>query len=141
MQQQYPGWRPSPPPTAPPPAPGPPAAASPAPAPRRRGRRLLIGGLVVAGLAVAAGFGVQALVASSTAAPLLDGRALERGVEQILVDEYGLARPEWITCPDGQPVHTDAVFDCTTRSKLGLTKPVKIKITTPAGDYMVGKPG
>lgn len=137
MQQQFPGWS-APQPAMPPVTPGPPPG-GPGPAPRRRGRRLLIVGLV----AVVLGIGVVVVVLAITGAsrpPVLDGRAVEGGVAQILA-EYGTATPESITCPDGQEVRPGATFECTARTKLGMAKPIRIEVTSNAGDYLVGKPG
>lgn len=145
--QQYPyGWPPpqqgaSPRPPAPHGAPPPPSPPPPQPqAPRRRGRRLVIAGLTAAGLGASAVAGVTVVVGLMDQVPVLDGRAVETGVKQVLA-EYGTATPESITCPDGQEVRPGATFTCSVRNKLGLAKPVRIEITSAAGDYLVGKPG
>ncbi|UGT62941.1 DUF4333 domain-containing protein [Nocardia asteroides] len=93
---------------------------------------LVVGGLVVVGLIVA-------LVLAVTATDKLDQAAVQDGVEKVLGDSYGIQDVGSVSCPSGQKVEVDAVFQCTVDVS-GEQKTVQVKITRDDGTYEVGRP-
>ena len=69
---------------------------------------------------------------------VLDANAVQDGVQQVLTQDYGL-EVESVTCPEGQQVVPDATFECTAVAD-GEQVAVPIKITSPEGNYEVGRP-
>ncbi|MCP2277993.1 protein of unknown function [Nocardia amikacinitolerans] len=70
---------------------------------------------------------------------LLDQVDLQRGVQLVLIDSYGMDDVRDVRCPSGQTVTVDATFDCLV--KVGSTqKSVSVTITDTDGTYEVGRP-
>ncbi|MCX2950278.1 DUF4333 domain-containing protein [Lentzea sp. NEAU-D7] len=65
--------------------------------------------------------------------------AVERGVVQVLEDEYKISDVGLASCPGGQVVAPETSFFCTVRIG-GRTKSVKIVVKSFDGEYEVGQP-
>ncbi|WP_431957241.1 DUF4333 domain-containing protein [Nocardia lijiangensis] len=69
----------------------------------------------------------------------LDQVDLQRGVQLVLIDSYGVDDVRDVRCPAGQTVIVGATFDCLV--KVGSTqKSVAVTITDSDGTYEVGRP-
>ena len=67
-----------------------------------------------------------------------DTAAVEDGVRQILVQEYGL-QVDAVSCPPDQPVEPGAQFTCTATAD-GEQTQVEITVRTEDGEYEVARP-
>ncbi|MFS8099237.1 DUF4333 domain-containing protein [Lentzea alba] len=66
-------------------------------------------------------------------------KSVERGVVQILEDEYKISGVGVARCPEGQAVEPGTSFDCTVEVG-GQVKTVEIRVKTADGEYEVGQP-
>ncbi|MEV6767008.1 protein kinase [Nocardia sp. NPDC051030] len=69
----------------------------------------------------------------------LDNKAVQKGVQKVLKDSYGIKDAQNISCPSGQKVVVGHTFDCTLKIG-GADKKVTVKITKADGTYEVGRP-
>lgn len=110
-------------------------------APRRSRTPLLVGGVVVALLAVGA---VLAFVAPGFLnTTVFDQAALQSGVQRVLVEDYGYPTVGEVTCGDPAQgpirVTAGASFTCSTTID-GAPAVVPVTITSGGGDYEVSRP-
>ena len=109
---------------------------------RRRSRLpLLIGGIVLALLAVGA---VLAFVwPGFLNTTVFDQAALQSGVQRVLVEDYGYPVVGEVTCGEAAAgpirVVTGTTFTCTTTID-GATAVVPVEVTSDTGDYEVSRP-
>ncbi|WP_431970616.1 DUF4333 domain-containing protein [Nocardia sp. bgisy134] len=69
----------------------------------------------------------------------LDQMDLQRGVQLVLIDSYGMDDVRDVRCPGGQTVVLGATFECLV--KVGsMQKSVSVTITDSDGTYEVGRP-
>lgn len=110
---------------------------------RRRSRLpLVVGGIVVALLAVGA---VLAFVwPGFLNTTVFDQAALQSGVQRVLVEDYGYPVVGDVTCGEAGAgpirVVTGTSFTCTTTID-GTPSVVPVTVTSDTGDYEVGRPG
>ncbi len=70
---------------------------------------------------------------------VLDAGAVEKGVERILVDSYGIAGVESVACPSGEAVEQGNTFTC--RVVVGGRRAnVEITVRNSRGSYEVSRP-
>lgn len=118
------------------PGPQPPPPASPRRARRTRWRWATAvagaGALVIA----------AAVVSTVGTRTVLDGRAVERDVTRVLVEDYALPQPKHVTCPPAPTVTPGETVTCeVTSSTSKLIKRLVLVITGDDGSYLVGMPG
>lgn len=70
---------------------------------------------------------------------VLDARAVQKGVERILVDSYDIQGVESVRCPSGQPVRKGTTFTCQVTID-GRHAEVEITIRNSEGSYEVSHP-
>ena len=68
-----------------------------------------------------------------------DNSAVERGVQSILTENYGIENVTAVSCPAGQEVKTGNTFDCTATID-NQQKTVTVTVKTDDGEYEVGQP-
>lgn len=91
---------------------------------------------------IGAGAAAAVVLANTVfASAVLDGRALERDVTQVLVKDYGQPQPKDMECPPSLDVEVGATVHCSLTTQAGLVRTVPIKITSADGHYRVGIPG
>ncbi|MGH3611212.1 MAG: DUF4333 domain-containing protein [Pseudonocardia sp.] len=110
-----------------------------APDPAARNKSALpwiIGAMVVVlGLVAVLGFVTPAFLVSR----VFDQAALQQGVQQVLIESYGIAGVESVTCEAGVEVTAGESFECAAVVE-GEDVTVPIRITSATGDYEVGRP-
>lgn len=112
-------------------------AFTPATPQRSRGRIVIAGitamVLIAAGGAAAWQFGLIHF------SDVLDEKALETGVKQVLTNNYGEADVTGVDCPSGQQVTPGHRFSCTVEID-GKTKEVAIRVLNGKPEFEVGAP-
>jgi uncharacterized protein DUF4333 len=89
------------------------------------------------GLLVIAGGVVAALLLTSKTT--FDNSAVQRGVQTILTDSYGIDKVSNVSCPAGQEVKVGKTFDCTVTID-NQQRTVTITVKSDQGDYEVSQP-
>lgn len=92
------------------------------------------------GLLVIAGGVVAALVLTGALGKTtFDNSAVQRGVQQILTDSYGIDKVSNVSCPAGQEVKVGKTFDCSVTID-NQQRAVTITVKSDKGDYEVSQP-
>lgn len=87
------------------------------------------------------GFAITAFVAPGfLVTRVFDAAAVEAGVQRILTTDYGVEGEVAVDCPEGIEVTEGATFTCTATVD-GNALSVPIRVTSPDGEYEVGRPG
>jgi hypothetical protein len=69
---------------------------------------------------------------------VLDGQAVQKGVHDILSDNYGL-KVEDVRCPDAPAMEPGNAFTCTARID-GQDVQVQVRVVSEQGQYKVANP-
>ncbi len=107
-------------------------------APRKRSKKpLVIGGIIA--LLIAAAAVVLFWVPGLLAPKVFDEKAVAAGVTTVLTRDYGLQNVTGVTCPANTSVKAGATFTCDATIDGDASK-VEIKILDAQGKYEVGRP-